>query len=314
MDTGSRNAKGRPIFRGPRGGLYVISSGGRKRPPAQGRKPKLAARAWRKVAPRAAQPSAASAARTSSSPAARSPLFSRLRSALARRVVANAALAQARTKGRGGPLWLAGSRVPVARNANGTNAVDPVTLERIPARRAIKVGKAWFDIKTVSELIQRGQSNPLTRQPFDANTVRRVAAFRKQGAATLEGAAEYVASNMPKWLREFAATPVQSWNRVTLRQFLAYELRELPMQCVGPVDSGRIRADVGVYDDDDPAEIVVTLRCDARDTAHDEIELEYHEIGGGVGRVRWYSLKTPNNKTVRHINGVPPVLERMSGR
>lgn len=63
------------------------------------------------------------------------------------------------------------NRAPNARwatNANGTVATDPVSLNRIPVSRAVKVNRQVFDANTLREILRRNPraTNPLTRQPF----------------------------------------------------------------------------------------------------------------------------------------------------
>lgn len=63
-----------------------------------------------------------------------------------------------------------------ARNANGAYATDPATLNRIPRRRAVKVGPHWFNANTLRELVRRdprNPRNPLTRARLPADVVAR---------------------------------------------------------------------------------------------------------------------------------------------
>ena len=58
-------------------------------------------------------------------------------------------------------------------------ATDPVSLNRIPAARAVKVGRHYYDSKTLRALfkVNPRATNPLTRQPFPA------AVYQKYGPA-----------------------------------------------------------------------------------------------------------------------------------
>lgn len=66
-----------------------------------------------------------------------------------------------------------GSFLPFARNANGNYAIDPVSLERIPLRRAVRVGPHSFDSKVLREILKRNTRNPLTREPFPRHVIDR---------------------------------------------------------------------------------------------------------------------------------------------
>lgn len=83
---------------------------------------------------------------------------------------------------RAAPKGLGGTRALFVTNANGTYASDPVSLDRIPTTRALKIGKHWFDAKTIAKLFNMpAPRNPLTRQPL-ANTIarnKRVRRFRR---------------------------------------------------------------------------------------------------------------------------------------
>lgn len=49
---------------------------------------------------------------------------------------------------------------------------DPVTMNKIPKKRAIRVGRHWFDAKTLRRVVQTNPINPLTREPLP-NVVQR---------------------------------------------------------------------------------------------------------------------------------------------
>lgn len=105
-------------------------------------------------------------------------------------LAARAVMAAKAQEARHRPRGMRGSGVPFALNRDGGVAIDPVTLNRIPARRAMRMegGRQVFDRRTVAELVRRGGTNPLTRQPFDAATVARFAS----GRPAIPEAAEYV--------------------------------------------------------------------------------------------------------------------------
>ena len=50
----------------------------------------------------------------------------------------------------------------------GPDNTDPVSLSRIPVKRAVRVGKQWFNSKSIRAMLARDTrtTNPLTRQPF----------------------------------------------------------------------------------------------------------------------------------------------------
>lgn len=59
------------------------------------------------------------------------------------------------------------------RNADGTHATDPVTLNRIPVKRAVRIGKHYFNSKSLGDQLQHRTTNPLTRQPFPSSVIRK---------------------------------------------------------------------------------------------------------------------------------------------
>lgn len=71
------------------------------------------------------------------------------------------------------PRGMRGSRVPFAINASGNFAIDPVSLERIPMARAVRVGPHVFNSRVLREILKRNTRNPLTRQPFPRNVIER---------------------------------------------------------------------------------------------------------------------------------------------
>ncbi len=99
-----------------------------------------------------------------------------VRDAVVQRAATAHMLAKAKKIARAGPRGMGGSRTLYARNAtNGSYAVDPVSLDRIPVRRVVRVGKQAFNSKTVRALLERdpAATNPLTRQPFPDHVYRR---------------------------------------------------------------------------------------------------------------------------------------------
>jgi hypothetical protein len=89
---------------------------------------------------------------------------------LARRVVRDAAVTSmfARQLARKPRMKGGLGRNLYVRNAQGNHATDPVSLNRIPVSRAVKVGRQHYDSKTLRTLFQQKAraTNPLTRQPF----------------------------------------------------------------------------------------------------------------------------------------------------
>lgn len=90
------------------------------------------------------------------------------RTVLARQAFGAAALLAARPTRFAGPKGLGGAPALYARNANGQVSEDPVSLQRIPAHRAVKIGKKYFNSRSLRELLRRNPdaTNPLTRQPL----------------------------------------------------------------------------------------------------------------------------------------------------
>ena len=88
---------------------------------------------------------------------------------LAQAVTRNAAARYAATKSRRpkGPRGMAGSAQLYVTDANGY-VTDPVSLDRIPKSRAVRVGPHTFNSKTLTQMFQHNPraTNPLTRQPF----------------------------------------------------------------------------------------------------------------------------------------------------
>lgn len=161
-NTGARDSKGRIIYRGEQGGTFVLLESGKKR--------------YLKAPPSRSTPS------TPSSPSTRQRLQAQR---LARKITANAVGRRASQVAMGafaaravraskranqprGPRGMRASTGLYAVNANGTEAVDPVSLNRIPRRRAVTIGRQTFDANTLRALLSRdpGAVNPLTRQPF----------------------------------------------------------------------------------------------------------------------------------------------------
>lgn len=68
------------------------------------------------------------------------------------------------------PKGMRGSGLFVRGDQSGQQTIDPVSLDRIPARRAVLIGKQQWNSKTIRELLKRDSAatNPLTRQPFPA--------------------------------------------------------------------------------------------------------------------------------------------------
>ena len=60
------------------------------------------------------------------------------------------------------------------KNANGY-ATDPVSQDRIPTSRAVRVGRHYYDAKTLRALLKHNRSavNPLTRQPFPSHILQK---------------------------------------------------------------------------------------------------------------------------------------------
>lgn len=154
--TGMTNVLGRPVFRGPRGGLYVVHRGRKVYNPT--------------VPP---VPPTVNAA----------PLARRLAAnALGRRAAlvpfAATAVAAARRAPRVGAadgVRGLGPGLPFAKDADGTDALDPVTLNRIPAARAVAVDKKIFDARTLRGLLagDAAAPNPVTRGPLPDDIRRR---------------------------------------------------------------------------------------------------------------------------------------------
>jgi hypothetical protein len=65
---------------------------------------------------------------------------------------------------------MGGSSLPFAWN-QGNYAMDPVSLDRIPLARAVRVGRHVFDAKVLREILKRNTRNPLTREPFPSNVI-----------------------------------------------------------------------------------------------------------------------------------------------
>lgn len=110
---------------------------------------------------------------------------------LARQTVAHAAAAHvsgafwanARRAAGGGkvprgpaPKGMGGTGLFV-RDQSGQQTIDPVTLNRIPAGRALRVGKQYWNSTTIRKLLERDSqaTNPLTRQPFPADVYAKYA-------------------------------------------------------------------------------------------------------------------------------------------
>lgn len=95
------------------------------------------------------------------------------RQELARKVVRDAAIRTAfASKLARRPQMKGGlGRNLFARNDEGRHATDPVSLNRIPVSRAVKVGRQHYDSRTLQRLfkINPRATNPLTRQPFPQN-------------------------------------------------------------------------------------------------------------------------------------------------
>lgn len=73
-----------------------------------------------------------------------------------------------------------------------TRELNAVSLNRIPASRAVRVGKQWWDSKTLRELFRRDPSarNPLTRQPFPAHVSSKYGGGRAPRGEVLNVAGE----------------------------------------------------------------------------------------------------------------------------
>lgn len=146
-NTGSRDSKGRVIYRGVQGGQYVLLASGKKK----------YVKATPVRRPRAAPPVA------------------NISQALARNAVARAATstvfaaraATVRPRGMAGSGRRQGPYI-VNKNQEGGLALNAVSLNRIPRGRAVKVGTQYFDSRTLRELLRRNPqaTNPLTRAPF----------------------------------------------------------------------------------------------------------------------------------------------------
>lgn len=105
-----------------------------------------------------------------------------VRDAVVQRAATAHMLARARKAARAGPRGMGGSRTLYAKNTNGSFSVDPMSLDRIPVRRVVRVGKHAFNSKSVRSLLEHNPSatNPLTRQPFPDDVYRRYGKHRKQ--------------------------------------------------------------------------------------------------------------------------------------
>lgn len=106
----------------------------------------------------------------------------------ARQVAAGAAATVARAAFAADATRAASGRVPrgpaprgmrgsglFVRDQNGQKTVDPVSLDRIPVRRAVKIGKQHWNSKTLRGLLKHNPAatNPLTRQPLPPHVVEK---------------------------------------------------------------------------------------------------------------------------------------------
>lgn len=164
--TGMTNVLGRPVFRGPRGGLYVVHRGRKVyNPKVNPTVPKVP-----KVKPTVnATPLARRLAANALGRRAALVPFAATAVAAARR-----ARAPPRAGAADGVRGL-GPGLPFAKDADGTDALDPVTLNRIPAARAVAVDKKIFDARTLRGLLagDAAAPNPVTRGPLPDDIRRR---------------------------------------------------------------------------------------------------------------------------------------------
>ena len=123
-----------------------------------------------------------------------------------RTAVSRAFAAKALKATRGGPRGM-GVRNIYAKNANGTYSTDPVSLNRIPVSRAVRVNRQVFDSKTLRALLQRdpGATNPLTRQPFPRHVYDRFA----RGARGAAGA-QMLAATTTWTANGYDASPIDA--------------------------------------------------------------------------------------------------------
>lgn len=89
--------------------------------------------------------------------------------ALTRRAFAATALESSRrkqVKGLGGARRLPGTAYVL--NADGKPVDDPITMDPIPLRRAVKVGRHWHNAESLRKLFRHTPDarHPLTREPF----------------------------------------------------------------------------------------------------------------------------------------------------
>lgn len=80
------------------------------------------------------------------------------------------------------------------RNADGQHATDPVSLNRIPVRRAVAVGKRTYNSKTLRALLAQNPhaTDPLTRQPFPERVYKKYVDPRAVIAARVASEDEHV--------------------------------------------------------------------------------------------------------------------------
>lgn len=121
---------------------------------------------------------------------------------LAQRIIAHAAAHVALHNGPRGTR----TRSLYVRNADGRYAIDPVTLNRIPRRRAVRVDRHVFDSASLRGLLQHtpDATNPLTRRPFPRHIIARYGGMSDQErvwAAAQELGRAFLASRGPNIAR-----------------------------------------------------------------------------------------------------------------
>lgn len=174
---------------------------------------------------------------------AKRPPVANISQALARNAVARTAASTvfAARAATAGPRGLAGSKVkqrrePYIRNKGQDDgyALNALTLNRIPRRRAVKVGQQYWDSKSLRDLLARDERapNPLTRAPFPQwvyDTYGPMRSGRTGNAYTLQRLTEIAAAVADDWLERdlqaddgvaYAQDVLNAWNEMGLRSEL----------------------------------------------------------------------------------------------
>ena len=128
----------------------------------------------------------------------------------ARAVTARAAFAAHAARAATPPKGMGRTASPLIRGlrfVGGPGNTDPLTLNRIPVKRAVRVGKQWFNSKSIRSMLARDPraTNPLTRQPFPVNVRERYSISRAH-----ESAAKAAIREIKAFLAEFYTSGRQS--------------------------------------------------------------------------------------------------------